>query len=244
MPRNRYRNPPLVEAICEFQFKADSWDWTVPGLLYQELSADYPNKRENLSVQLVQSAENEIKPTPTRRLHFVRADEGAFVEVGENIVAIHHLAPYAGWEQFKPMIASAFEKYAAIAAPVGLTRIGLRYVNHLKFPGDVVDLTERMNFGPRIPTGLPRQMKALFVRVELIYPEDKGLLLLSTGSPPNGGVVLDLDFVTLEPESLVLGECLDWVEVAHTRIEEAFEASVRDSARETFGGTLPVEEAS
>lgn len=243
MTRNRYRNPPLVEAICEFQFKAESWDWTVPGLLYQEFGEEYPNKKENLTLQLVQSG-NEIKPTPSKRLHFVRTDERAFIEVGENVLAAHHLAPYAGWEQFKPMIASVFEKYSAIAAPNGLSRIGLRYVNRLQFHEDVVDLPEQMNFGPRIPKSLPREIKALFVRVELLYPVDKGLLLLSTGSAPNGGIVLDLDFVTSDPESVPLSDAIGWVETAHTRIEEAFEASIRDSARTTFGGIVPVEEAS
>jgi uncharacterized protein (TIGR04255 family) len=33
-----YPNPPLIEAICEFRFNpGQTWVWTVPGLIYNEI---------------------------------------------------------------------------------------------------------------------------------------------------------------------------------------------------------------
>jgi uncharacterized protein (TIGR04255 family) len=242
--RRRYSKPPLVEAVCEFQFKAESWDWTIPGLLYQQMSAEFPKKRENLTVHMQQSDKGELKPSAARRLHFMRSDERAFVEVGENLLALHQLEPYPGWQVFKPLIDSTFGRYLAVAHPAGLTRIGLRYVNRLRSFEDLADVVDRVNFWPNIPPGLPQKMNAMFARVELFYENDNGLLLLTMGSAAEGGVVLDLDFVTRAPEKLGLDEAIRWVETAHTRIEEAFEASLRDSARATFGDAVPVEEAS
>lgn len=242
--RRRYTKPPLVDAICEFQFKAESWDWTVPGLLYQQLSTAFPKKREQLTVHLQQSDKGEVKPSPARRLHFVRSDDRAFVEVGENLLALHQLEPYPGWQDFKPLIDSTFRSYLAVAHPIGLTRIGLRYVNQLRVPEDLADVVDQVNFWPRIPPELPRKMNAMFARVELFYENDNGLLLLTTGSAAAGGVVLDLDFVTRAAERLTLDDAIAWVETAHTRIEDAFEACLRDSARATFGESVRVEEAS
>ena len=37
-----YRYSPLVEALCEFQFAEGEWDWTVPGLMYQEIKETFP----------------------------------------------------------------------------------------------------------------------------------------------------------------------------------------------------------
>jgi uncharacterized protein (TIGR04255 family) len=242
--RNRYTKPPLIEAICEFQFKAEGWDWTVPGLLYQQISETFSIKREQMALRVQQSDKGETKPAMTRLLQFVRQDERASVDVGENILAVHHMAPYPGWHQFKPMIASVFERYLAVAHPAGLARVGLRYVNRLRFPDDVVDLASRVNFWPSIPQGLPREMNAMFARVELIYGPDNGLLLLTLGSAADGGFVLDLDFITRTADQLRLEETLGWVETAHTRVEEAFEASLKDSVRSTFGEMVPAEEAS
>lgn len=242
--RQRYSTPPLLEAICEFQFKAESWDWTIPGLLYQQISGEFSTKREQLTFQVQQSGKGELRPSTGRRLHFVRPDERAFVDVGENVLAVHCLAPYPGWHKFKPMIQGVFDHYQSVAKPSGLTRIGLRYVNRLQLKDDVADVAQHVNFWPTIPPELPRKLNAIFARVELLYEKDSGLLLLTLGSATEGGIVLDLDFVTLAPESLGLNESLSWVECAHTRIEEAFEASLRDSARATFGDILPAEEAS
>jgi uncharacterized protein (TIGR04255 family) len=87
-------------------------------------------------------------------------------------------------------------------------------------------------------------MNAMFARVELIYGPDNGLLLLTLGSAADGGFVLDLDFITRTADQLRLEETLGWVETAHTRVEEAFEASLKDSVRSTFGEMVPAEEAS
>jgi uncharacterized protein (TIGR04255 family) len=33
----RYNNPPIIEALCEFQFDTDvSWDLTLIGLIYDK----------------------------------------------------------------------------------------------------------------------------------------------------------------------------------------------------------------
>ena len=74
-----YRKPPLIEALCEFQFVEEEWDWTIPGLIYQELKDRFPQKRQ------AQVVEFEVQATPPQlsqrvkggpgRMQFLRTDE-------------------------------------------------------------------------------------------------------------------------------------------------------------------------
>ena len=42
----RYKNSPIIEAICEFQFEENSeWDLTVPGLVYDRVQNEFPIRR-------------------------------------------------------------------------------------------------------------------------------------------------------------------------------------------------------
>ena len=47
--RRKYRNPPIIEAVCEFRLAPDSkWDLTIPGLVYEKVSKEFPNKEQRL----------------------------------------------------------------------------------------------------------------------------------------------------------------------------------------------------
>ncbi len=40
-----YREPPVVEALCEIYFADSTWDDTVPGTFYEEIKDEFPVKR-------------------------------------------------------------------------------------------------------------------------------------------------------------------------------------------------------
>jgi hypothetical protein len=45
--RHRYKKSPIAEAVCEFQFRgASDWDWTILGLVYQQIKAEFPQKKQ------------------------------------------------------------------------------------------------------------------------------------------------------------------------------------------------------
>ncbi|MGC8838175.1 MAG: hypothetical protein ACP5UM_07135 [Anaerolineae bacterium] len=44
----KYKDPPLMEAVCEFRLAADSpWDLTIPGLIYEKLYAAFCSARNH-----------------------------------------------------------------------------------------------------------------------------------------------------------------------------------------------------
>lgn len=230
----KYEQAPVIEAVCEFRFDAEGWDWTIPGLLYNETRGEFPTKRDNVTFGIEAGSAGEVKGTTQRTVRLVREDETAYLEVGENVLAVHQLVPYRGWINFRPVIEGTLRHYLNIARPRALTRVGLRYINRLVLPGNQVSVASYVNFAPRIPTGLPLQMRALFCRVELFYRDDNGLLLLTLGSADKGGLMLDLDFVTLDASRVPLDDVMTWIDTAHARVETAFEASLKDATRQLF----------
>ena len=242
MSRN-YQKPPLVEAFCEFQFGSESWDWTIPGLIYQIISDRFPKKRTVKRLELqINPATKELIPGAqgdTERLQFLSEDETLLVQAGSNMLAVNSVAKYPPWRDFRVLIHEMFNVYREIANPTSIKRIGLRYINRIQIPEVKFDLATFFNLEPKLPDELPENLASLFMRVELPNPSDSGILILTFGSAPEklkdqSAFILDLDFSTTPNPDVKFESQQDWVDAAHTNIETAFEACITDRLRELF----------
>jgi uncharacterized protein (TIGR04255 family) len=52
--------------------------------------------------------------------------------------------------------------------------------------------------------------------------------------PDAFSLMLDLDYIMILPEGIALNEVSNWLEDAHTTIENAFEACITDNCRKIF----------
>jgi len=241
----KYKNPPVVEALCEFQFiPTQPWDITIPGLLYERIRDEFPLKQQQIGIGFViqPRAGGELEHNielPPPQMQFFRSDKASLVQVGMDVLTINHLKPYPTWETFKPSILKILEKYKEIANPKGFRRIGLRYINKIDFNKPTFELTDYFNYYPSIPNNLRKMPEGLQVMVELPYEggRDRLLLVLFTVIPEKPDVislVLDLNYMMISPESIGLHQISDWLENAHTIVENAFEACITDKCRKLF----------
>lgn len=121
----RCKNPPVVEALCEFQFASDQrWDMTIPGLMYERLKGGFPDKQEEISIsfQLRPTEKGverkiEIEPIPPK-IQFFKKDKTALVQIAPDLLVVNCLKPYPSWERFKALIAKNLEIYREIANPI------------------------------------------------------------------------------------------------------------------------------
>jgi uncharacterized protein (TIGR04255 family) len=243
-----YRKPPIIEALCEFQFVEEGWDWTIPGLIYQELKDRFPQKRQAQVVEFEVQAElpqfsQRMKGGPGR-MQFLRADESALVQIGPNLLAVNHLPPYPHWSEFKVLVFDALSIYERVARPKGFRRIGLRYINRIEIPETAFDFSAYFNLGPHLPDEIAAPYGTILMRVGLQHETEQGQLLLTFASTPNNDAptsafILDLDFVTIAEGELTLETARDWVEGAHGHIETAFEACMTDRLRDIFEEVKP-----
>ncbi len=109
----KYKDPPLVEALCEFQFISEpSWDLTVPGLIYERVKENFPDKHQQIGISMQfrpteEGVEQKVEPNPPR-IQFYKSDKTALIQVAQDLFVINQLKPYPTWGNFKPMIINGF----------------------------------------------------------------------------------------------------------------------------------------
>jgi uncharacterized protein (TIGR04255 family) len=241
----KYQKPPIIEAVCEFRFEPSSpWDLTVPGLVYEKLRNNGFPKRIPVTDVEVDNTQSEGRIRQefktVDRVRFSREDAKAFIQVGPNRLSIHHLKPYPSWEKFEPLIGKGFDAYFGAASPKSIQRIGLRYINRIEIEGTEVELENYFGFYPFVGDKLPQKFGPFIVGIEIPHENSRDMLRLLltnvvTSSPNTSGAVLDLDYFLAKPNEVALEKVFEWIDFAHNKVEEVFEACIRDPLRVIFG---------
>jgi uncharacterized protein (TIGR04255 family) len=239
----KYRIPPIIEALCEFRFEpGPPWDLAIPGLVYEKVRDNFPKRRQVRALETSISAGSEgveQQVRTTDRMQFLREDEKALIQVGPNMLAVNHLRPYPTWQEFLPLIRRGFEAYCEAAGPEGIQRIGLRYINRIEIPGQRIELEDYFEFRPFIGPQLPQDVGPFIVGIQVPYENSRDSLKLQIANaavetPDVVAVMLDLDYFLAQPSQVRSDNVFEWVEVAHSRVEEAFEACITNRLRRMF----------
>ncbi len=239
----KYRNPPIIEALCEFRFEPSApWDLAIPGLVYEKVRDTFPQRRQVKVLEANISGgpdgiEQQIKRAD--RMQFLREDEKALIQVDRDLLAVNHLKPYPTWQEFLPLIQQGFDAYCQIANPKGILRIGLRYINRIEVPGQRIELEDYLEFRPFVGSKLPQDFGSFIVGIQVPYERSRDILRLqltnaATQTPSLVAAVLDLDYFLAQPNQVGIDNVFEWVELAHTHVEEAFEACITDRLRQMF----------
>ena len=241
----KYERPPIVEAICEFKFDPESrWDLTIPGLLYENLKYEFPNKGSNLIMGFnIAASPEEIKQNVEKieLAQFKHQNKPLLVQVGQHILTINHLAPYSNWENFIVVIEKAYNAYKQVANPSAFQRIGVRYINRIDIPRDKFRF-KLFTFGPKFwsPVPQPNSVLSFITGVELPFEgnRDRMKLQLATAQTTQTDMrsfILDIDYYLTDPSLIGFDDAIKWVNDAHKSVEKAFEDSISDKLREQFG---------
>ena len=238
-----YRKPPIVEVVCEFQFlPSEPWDFTIPGDIYYRLKGSFSKRKMVKAIQSVVATSEQNNPTPqfelTDRIQFLRDDEKALVQVGADLLSINHLEPYPSWDEFQPLISLAFDAYRQAAKPVGIRRIGLRFINKIVFPSWKIELSKYMNFYPST-IGLGDPIESFMAGAVRSYEKGRDNLRVQLTSaepeaPGHAAMIFDLDYFMAQMGLIDLDTAMDWVEVAHTNVISTFEACITQASRDMF----------
>lgn len=231
---------PIVEALVEFQFDpASPWDMTVPGLLFKELEDDFPNREQkrliNQRVEMVAEGPRQTVNI-IERMQMFSEDRLSLVQVNQHLLTVNRLAPYTKWESLLPNIKTALNAYQKIAKPVGLRRVGLRFINKIQIPGESIKMEDYFGFYPHLEAGLPQDFVSFACSVVIAFSELGGFLNLQlrpdlerTDVPVT---ILDLDLFS---ETVALDQAVEWVDKAHAELDVAFRNAITDKTRALLG---------
>jgi uncharacterized protein (TIGR04255 family) len=241
--KRQYINPPVIEAVCEFRFSPDTrWDLTIPGLVYEKIQDQFPNKEQHVvsEIEINQEAKGIKQQVRTsERIWFLTEERKLFMQIGAHFLAINCLTPYPTWDVFKPQIERAYETVRNLISVQGLERIGLRYINRLDIASPRVDLEEYFDFWPHLGKGLPQTMQSFVTGCVLLYHDGRDACKLQFTSavpelPETNAFLLDVDYFTAQPRRVSPEDALGWVENAHQNAETVFEGCITDKLREIF----------
>ncbi len=239
----KYKNPPIIEAVCEFRLTPDTkWDLTIPGLMYEKLQGQFPKKEQRLMQEVGMSHGPEgVKQLirPVERMLFLTEDGKKFIQAGSNLLAVNYLAPYQSWDILRPSIEMAFEILSEILDIGVLQKIGLRYINKIEIPQKPVKLEDYFEFYPFHGERLPQNIGTFRVGSIFSFADNRDackveLTTAAPDDPDNLAFLLDLDYTLAKPQAVKSEFALEWIEEAHQRIEEIFEGCINNRLREIF----------
>jgi uncharacterized protein (TIGR04255 family) len=238
-----YRNPPLVEAVCDFRLMPDSpWDLTIHGLIYDKIKKSFPHKEQRFiqEFEMNQSSKGiEQQVRVSERSVFLTEDKTIFVQVGPHLLAVNCLKPYPRWERFKPKIEEAFNGLISSTEVKGLSRIGYRVINRIEIPLKSFLLDDYFEFRPFVGGNLPQNMVGFILGCVLPFNDNRDYckVQLTNGTPEMSGYgsfLLDIDYFIERSEGLPFSNALGWVEEAHGQVNNIFEGCITNRLREIF----------
>ena len=240
----KYKNPPIIEAVCEFRLTPDSpWDLTVPGLIYEKIKKEFPHREQRLiqEIELTQGPQGLQQQIRTQEgVLFFTEDRKMFVHIGPHLLAINCLKPYPSWTGFQPKIEKAFQALIETVEEIkGLHRVGLRYINKIEMLSSPIKLEDYFEFYLYLGTRLPQNVANFIVGCDFLYANGRDqcrvqLKPTASLSSERPSFFLDIDYFTAKPNELKVTEAINWVKEAHNVVEEIFEGCINDRLRALF----------
>ena len=158
---------------------------------------------------------------------------------GPHLLAVNRLEPYSSWDEFLPAIKNAFDAYLEIAEPKALARLGLRYINRITIPKGLVLMEDYFDCYPYLGQRLPQTHGPFIIGVQFPFEGGKDTLRLqlqslASPSPDAYGILLDLDYFTAGQGRPEFQDMSEWLNRAHDKVEEVFEACLKDTTKKLF----------
>jgi uncharacterized protein (TIGR04255 family) len=214
----KYKNPPLIEALCEFRFqKMGMVPNIVLGRLYEQIESEFPTVETHKGIG-VQSDYEKASPSIVleERTRFISKDKTRLIQVGEGFLVVNQLQPYKDYSTFRAYVKDIVDIYHKVAKPEGIQSIGLRYINRIEMEQDQL-LSEIFNIGFTIPSAFQDFPDPFLLQMEFAYSDGRD----------------NFDYRLIKPDK-IRGDLFEWMDEAHDEIEDAFHACLTQKVLERF----------
>lgn len=234
----KYKNSPIVEAFCGFQFNDEenlSFDLVKFNAFYTKIKNDFPGY-EKINMHPINNGDTMC----IDGMQFSRNDnKNMLLKATPILLSINILQPYVGWEVFFPVIKDIFKKYYNVFKVKKITKIILGYLNEIHIKSKIVKIQDYFNFYPSIGSNLPQKNDMFSVELFIPYKKQNGILNIELNKIPHKRehvYLLELNYSSTKRafNKKNFDDVFNWIETAHTNIEDAFEGCITPKLRNIF----------
>lgn len=216
---NRINPDAIVEALIEIRFDLGTFPEIFLGQVLTSATALRLRPTRLPGADLPHSAK-ESDPSFRFQPAYQLEGNGELVRVGSNVLSIHRLPPYCGWEKFLPRSLEILEACWEGCGQPAVSQCGLRYINALRSDLHGVRTIDDLNLDVSVAG-------ESIVDVTVSYVDDKdsnskALVRVASQShvtgqlPENTTFVVDVDVQSKSAERMTnVGALREWLQEAH-----------------------------
>ena len=140
----------------------------------------------------------EIQDLGVQGYFYKSTDQKLIAQFRNDGFTLNRLKPYTSWDELFPFAMELWALYTSLAEPEAVTRLALRYINHISFPPGPGDLDDYLLAAPPIPEELPQHIGPFQTRVTILDPQEAcaaNVIQVFDPGPPGGSpsLILDID---------------------------------------------------
>jgi len=235
---------PITEAIIDFRvqlpksFLPEAFE-----AMQSTLATSYPvmEKQRFFEGGIHLSAEKVSQTTQDRGVHgfvFRNAEQGRVVQFRRDGFTFNKLKPYTDWEDVFAEAWRLWKEYLSLAHPRSVTRIAVRYLNHIPIPSPF-NFGEFLEDPPTVPDAVPQMFVDYFKRM-VVHDSEANLLVniiqaIERKTDPESVVLLlDIDAYAQEEHDPTSSELESRFRQLHKLKNQVFFGSITEKTAEMF----------
>jgi uncharacterized protein (TIGR04255 family) len=174
-PRSLSR-APITEALVDIRaLVGTSFNPTRLLEAKQLLKAAFPVSKDQKSAQVAIKAGQDLSSTTTdlglRGVFLYSQDEREVVQFRVDGFTYNRLRPYTSWEEILPRSLEAWGTFVSLTEPTAVTRVAVRYINHIPVRGTSRDALRALHGRVTLPLDLPGETRGYAFRAQLAHPD-------------------------------------------------------------------------
>lgn len=201
---------PITEALIDIRATVGSSCTPARLLDAKRLLRDsFPVAKDQKATQVAVETGRDFAATTTdlglRGVFLYSKDELDVVQFRMDGFTFNRLKPYTRWEQILPLALEAFSTFVALTEPTAVTRIAVRYINHVPVSGTHRDALTALHTGLALPADLPGDFRSYGFKAQLDHPDGRThanlVQAVESGLRPGTfSVLIDIDVYRNAPE--------------------------------------------
>lgn len=239
-------NPPITEALIDIRVKPlDDDSLGLLAALPAKLAEFYPthemNQRREFKLDFGQVSSEPNVPTTLSSIEGYRfsGDHNRVLQLRRDGFTLSFLKPYSSWLELVSEAKKLYKHYCEVGKPELVTRVAVRYINHLNIPLPIGDLADYLVIPPVTPQSLPQKLISFISQQVVEISNIDGVARITQGlegltNPEYAPILFDIDVVSsaqLSPDS---EEIWNTLEKMHTMKNELFFTGVTQKTLELY----------